>query len=484
MIEEVDENDFQNEIEVVLETSDDIDYFTIGGKFVSETDFKFREGGEDDSAFDYTEFTTTLGFNFDINFQLEDFLIGKADLDLSYTPSYYSFTLDDYVPDRLTIDTSRLSLDVRSSYVRAFAEFKFSSSIHKTLDTTVDEMFLDVNADNKAFFHIGKQDIKWGAGYRWSPTDFLNEERIDPLDPDEEINYNGISGFKTTVPVDRFNFITFIGNESLMNILDPAIALRAEFAYDFIEVSTTAYYQRDIRSLFGADFSGGAEFWYGVWDFWTEASFSMGSNRTFVGFDETIQPPNPKFYTYKSGTDTPYIKAVAGLSYDTVMLPEIVTTSMMVTAEYFYNGEGYTDNDLYAYAILLEETVDDRLYVPFQMGKHYIAVGLSMSNIFSDPEDYSDISFSSNYIINMSDLSSVLRLSLSYSGIDDLRSSIAVNLYFAEDGTEFFFNSPFVISQFMKNLDSIIDPITQEIIGYDSIISNLFTLEIDLSYSF
>jgi hypothetical protein len=78
----------------------------------------------------------------------------------------------------------------------------------------------------------------------------------------------------------------------------------------------------------------------------------------------------------------------------------------------------------------------------------------------------------------------VLRLSLSYSGIDDLRSSIAVNLYFAEDGTEFFFNSPFVISQFMKNLDSIIDPITQEIIGYDSIISNLFTLEIDLSYSF
>ncbi len=484
LIEEVDEDDLQNDISAEPATGDDIDYFTIGGSFKSSVNFILRESDIENSPFEYSEFTTTLNANFNIDFQLEDFLIGHADFDFSYTPSYFSFALGDWVPDRLVLDTSRLSLDIRSSYVRAYTEFKFSTDIDLSIDTTIDEMFLDINANNKVFFRIGKQDIKWGAGYRWSPTDFLNEERIDPLDPDEDINYNGISGFKITVPVDRFNFISFIGNESLMNVLDPSIALRLEFAYDFFEVTATAYYQKNIRPLFGADFSGGGEFWYGTWDFWAESSFSLGSNRTFVGFDETIELPESKFYTYTADKDVPYVKAVIGLSYETVILPEILTTNLMITVEYLYNGEGYSDKDLYAYAIILEQTSPDKLYQPYQMGKHYIAAGLSLSNIFSDPEDYSDINFSSNYIMNLSDFSSVLGLSISYSGIDDLRASIGFNFYFADEGTEFFFNNPYVVSQFLKNLNTILDPITQEITGYDMILSNIFTLNIELSYNF
>jgi hypothetical protein len=95
-----------------------------------------------------------------------------------------------------------------------------------------------------------------------------------------------------------------------------------------------------------------------------------------------------------------------------------------------------------------------------------------------------EISLFSHYIIYLSGLSSVLRLSLSYSCIDDLRTSVSFNFVFAETGTEFFFNSPFVISPFMKNLNTIIDRIRQGIIGYDSIIGGIFSLKLDLTYSF
>jgi len=387
-----------------------------------------------------------------------------------------------WIPDVFAVKDTVFSLDIRSTDVRAYMELQFNyDRTDNTFSPTVDELFLDINAlNNSLFFRFGKQDIKWGAGYRWSPTDFLNEERIDPLDPDEEINVNGITGFKMTIPISTFNFITFIGNESLTNILDTSITLRAEYAYDFFEISATAYYQKNLRPLFGADFSGGGEFWYGTWEFWNETSFSLGSNRTFVRYNED----NGRYETYEADKDRAFFKNVFGLSYNTIMLPEVFTTSLNISLEYFYNDEGYDNAELYPYTIIFQKKTGKKLFQPYRMGKHYLAAGLSLNNILSSPEEYSNVSIKSNYIINISDISSVLSLGLSYSGIEDLSLSISGIFTFAEEGTEFYFMDIYTRTMFLLNLSDIYNPFTQEISGYDNIYPGLFSIDIKLTYRF
>jgi hypothetical protein len=100
------------------------------------------------------------------------------------------------------------------------------------------------------------------------------------------------------------------------------------------------------------------------------------------------------------------------------------------------------------------------------------------------PDKYSDVGLSFNYIINASDASSVLRINLSYGGIKDLSVRFYSDISFAKEGTEFYYNSGYTRYLFIKNLDSNLDPITQEIIGYSGIIKNLFSIGIELGYSF
>lgn len=483
MIEEVNEDNMQNEITVDTVTPENQDNFIISGKVESYLKFIFNRDNDTGDILDHTDFSMPLSLGLNFDFLIEDLILGNLNFSIDYVPQYYSYNQQDWVVNDLSISDLRLSLDIKSKFVKAHSEFTFDYSMaNQIIDFGVDELFLDINVKYVLYARIGKQDLKWGSGYRWSPTDFLNDEKKDPLDPEEEFNPTGLTGVKLSLPLDRFNLIAFIGNDNIENMLDTSLTLRVEFAYDFFEISGIVHYQKDIRSLFGFDASAGGEFLYGVWDFWDELSFSMGSNRTFVAYDGSLT--DDKYYTYKSDLKTPFFNNVFGFSYNTVMLPEIITTSLTFRFEYFFNGEGYKDKDMYVYALLLEQDFDDRLYERFRMGRHYLSFGVSMSNIFSKPDVHSDFNFSTNYMLNASDGSSILSFNLSYGGIDDISISLYTDIYFAKEGTEFFFNSNTVQTLFLQNLDNNLDPVTQEVIGYEGIIQNIFTIGMKFVYKF
>ena len=46
-------------------------------------------------------------------------------------------------------------------------------------ETVLKEFFGDVNIKHRAYFRFGKQNLKWGQGYFWNPTDLINEDRKD-----------------------------------------------------------------------------------------------------------------------------------------------------------------------------------------------------------------------------------------------------------------------------------------------------------------
>ncbi len=377
--------------------------------------------------------------------------------------------------------------------------------VAQSFNVELDEMFLDINAGYKLFMRIGKQNIKWGAGYRWSPTDFINKERKDPLEP--ESDRNGITGLKFTLPMEPFNFIAFIGLEGLADVTETPITLRAEFAYKFFEITATTYVKQGKIPQYGFDYALGDEFWGGTWELNGEISYSYGSNNMFIGFDPDrpgVNPADPefldllndpettdeellnyfidhaKFYPYYI-TDEHILKTVVGLTYTTSKLPEWLSEILMINVEYYYNGEGYnypeTDDEgneinIIPYTIFYNALVET--------GRHYLGVSILSTNPFT----IDDFSFNVNYILNMTDFSSIMFASFSYSGVDRLSMSAYLKMNFGEEGTEYYFASPITIATFFQNLMDNLDFETQEIISYEDVLQEYFTIGLRLGVKF
>src|SRR5208282_337810 len=47
----------------------------------------------------------------------------------------------------------------------------------------LDQAWFKFDADQKVFFTVGKQHVKWGTGHIWNPTDFLTTQTYNPLQP-------------------------------------------------------------------------------------------------------------------------------------------------------------------------------------------------------------------------------------------------------------------------------------------------------------
>ncbi len=429
-------------------TDEDVGYddpLIIGGDMSLQIPVLFAEPGENyDTIFDNTTiFGTPLSGGISFNYRPSDIIRGYFDMELSYTPRYYDGILtNDWVP----------------------SEFKIE----------LDELFLDINANLYAFFRLGKQHIKWGTGVRWNPTDFINTERKDPLEPDTE--RNGVTGIDISVPLWRFNLRTFLGLESLKNILDTSLTFNAKFKYKTFTTSLSANVERGKVPLYGYDIWYGAEFWGGTWEFIGEMSFSMGTNKKLVTYDDSrpglseaeiiaiMSDPtlvtdeqrqealqeymneNNKFYAYSPSLDKPYFNIVGGITYTPNNPPEWLAEMLTINIEYYFNGEGYHSPDketglnLVPYSYLAGLTQET--------GRHYGGISILMTELFT----LEDLSFNANYLLNFSDLSSMLFVSFSYSGIKYLSFSVYAKANFGKPGTEFYFASPVTAGSFISKL--------------------------------
>jgi hypothetical protein len=489
MIEEIDTNDYQEDITQQEENDD----FTIDirGMFYTGAESHIGRPLEDEEAFERSSFMIPAGFYIYLDFQL-DMLSIQTEFNFDYNPEYYDPLIDAWNPSFYSFGMNGI-LNARLSNLRGYFEYEFEhipEYYNKYTDETIltstslliDELFLDINAGYKAFFRIGKQSVKWGAGYRWSPSDTVNSEKIDPLDPEDD-DRTGLNGFKMTVPFYGFSFISFVKTDSLEGLLYPAINLRLEYAYEFFEVGITAYYERDKRSVFAFDGTMGQEFAGFVWDFWTDMSFSMGSNRLFIGYDENALLPMDKYYTYNADNETLFYKAVGGMSTTKSNVSGFLSnlfSSATVSLEYYYNGEGYEDADLIPYMIMIQANQGVKVFEPFETGVHYLGGSAILKDLFK----IDDLSFTIIHIHNLTDFSSVNTFSLAYTGVDDLNVEIMLNYYRGDEGTEFYFLSYATTTTFLQNLAFNLDPFTGEITGYDGVISEMFTLTIDVEISF
>jgi len=290
----------------------------------------------------------------------------------------------------------------------------------------VTELFSDFNIDNKVFFRAGKSTINWGVGYFFSPADLLNLSRIDPENPDAELE--GPVSAKMNVPVGRNNYYLYvIAPEGITSASQLAVAPKAEFVAGATEIALGAYYQKDHAP------AGMVTFTTGIGDvsLFGEGVVTYGSDKTFVNSD----------FTTVRYDDTFFFKGTAGFMYS--WSDDLADFSFNFAGQYLYNGEGYSTDDQ---KFLTQNRQNAMLSITsglgplsalslsdlVQTGRQYAAGSFSWNKMFQ-----SDFTLSVFFLGNLSDGSGMLKPALSYSGFNDIDISLSVPYSYGESGDEY-----------------------------------------------
>ncbi|HPC37958.1 MAG TPA: hypothetical protein PLF21_01470 [Exilispira sp.] len=295
------------------------------------------------------------------------------------------------------------------------------------------ELFFDLSIKNILFIRIGKQVIHWGAANLWTPADFINLAKYNPLESID--TREGKNGVRFHLPIKKFNLFVFFDfyNTAPMNVnqatnfIDAtSVGIRADYTIGDFELALSTYLTKDEYAKFGFDFSGYL-LGFGIWG---EAAFSMkGYTEKVVGYT------NAGFYNIPitSYTDNPVFLATVGLSK---VFGDKKDYSFEL--DFFYNSDGYaldgTDESKIIYQLAIANALLGKgslLYI----GKYYIYSRLTKSNFINNY-----ISLSISFLMNLTDFTYRLSLNNSFSFPGILPFSYSLTYIGGEEGREFTFS--------------------------------------------
>ena len=319
------------------------------------------------------------------------------------------------------------------------------------LELNVFELFSDFSWNDRLFFRFGKHTIKWGVGYFWSPADVLNLTAIDVEDPTAD--REGPVSLKIHFPFGYHNaYMYFIANADAKPF-EIALAPKAEFLIGNTEIGVGAYYQQALAPRFITMISTSVS----DFDFFGEGVMSYGSDRVFIresrdqSAAEEDQEDNFEVVldTYEVET-RPFFQFTAGTRYLKTFSEE--RGSLAVIGQYWFNGEGYKNNDLLrpGYYLALNpntnglliqdeeeqpEGYEDPPTLTFtdltNYGRHYAALTVNWE-IFK-----TDINFSVLGLANLQDWSGLFIPALTWKLFDYVTVGVNARFTFGDPGDEY-----------------------------------------------
>ena len=266
----------------------------------------------------------------------------------------------------------------------------------------VKELFTDFNIGEHSYFRFGKHTVKWGVGYFFSPADVINIGKIDPENPE-----NQVEG-----AVTLRSMFTFPGNQNCLYLYlipdETGLVKNTAFAgkYDFLvgntEIGLGAWvkYNRPpkfISTMTTTLFNKIATFGEAVVSYGTEEEWLGDLEKSFA------------------------LQGTLGFSYS------FTKPKITLATQYLFNG--YGDEN--------PETLDDVAFVSKQtlynyVGKHYLAVSLSKSELISKK-----LSLSCFGLVGLSDFSGNASLNLNYQMDKNCSLSLGPSYVFGKENSEF-----------------------------------------------
>jgi len=301
------------------------------------------------------------------------------------------FNSFDFIPENVVSQYARES---QTSIDSLRPDFDFEYSDENFLDNAYVTIY-----SKHANIRIGKQQLPWGSGYSWNPTDIFNEKNL--LDPTYE--KVGVNAFKLEVLFGREGMLTSIigiGEEWKSSAkalkvkehfggfdLSACFVEKTQEGFDYLFFSPLS----ERRRLLGADFSGEL---LGL-GLWAEGAYNQLEN-------------SDDFGQYLLGTDYTF------------------ESGLYLIGEYYRNELGRTDKSEY--------TFDDWMRLLSAEGEN-----LGVDYIYSgEMYPVTELLNWSNYlIINLNDRSGIFFPWFDYSLNDNTEVILVGYVPFGEDETEF-----------------------------------------------
>jgi hypothetical protein len=249
---------------------------------------------------------------------------------------------------------------------------------------------------NKVYFRIGKQVLKWGQGYFWNPSDLVNIEKKDFKEMDSI--RKGTYGIKTQIPFGvKQNIYLFT---DMNDTTDPGMvaqALKYEFLIGNTEMSISALVRSGNKPVWGCDFTSRL----GDVDLRGELSLTDGSECSRL--DDHLNA--------ETWDGQAIVRACLGFTkgFDQGNIKDRIS----LTGEFYYNQAGYDRNILQLAAkqgsAVLTSTANSYLANYYSNSKYYAALFSTISKVWG-----SDTSFNLNAIMNLVDNSALVVTGISY----------------------------------------------------------------------
>lgn len=352
-----------------------------------------------------------------------------------------------YAVGRLQFDPTR-PLGTASAAGTALPMIGVTSSGQTNPSVYLDQLWLRFDILRKVYFTVGRQKVRWGTARIWYPTDFLNSQPRDALNPfDVRL---GVNLVKVHVPVEALGW-NFYGYGILDNLdvssAAPYVSIdrlggaaRAEFVVGPAEIGLGGVWMKGRRPRYAIDVSSAL----GPFDVYAEAAFRSGKD--FLKFkmpaDLTANNVFEKALDIAASAYRPdgiVVQVSGGLSWQFNYTDK---NFAVLAAEYFYNPVGYDSPPEYLvqtfFPGLIGQPVDPIQKAPLYGGRHNLAIIASLPGL---PE-LTWVTVNVSNIIRISDPSGLVRLDAIFRVLTYLQVQVFAQFFYGKTGGELRFQLP------------------------------------------
>ncbi len=306
---------------------------------------------------------------------------------------------------------------------------------------SINEIFLDVNIAKTVFFRVGKQVLKWGVGYLWTPTDLINIEKKDILDWSQV--RQGTYGLKVHIPFGTAaNIYSFVDFNKAKNVSDISMANKIEVLVGNTEMALSILLKKKNVPVYGFEFTSRVF----ELDIHGEASVSYGDNNRrlsvfpwyltgSLGFPVDILyyasqfPRRTSIMDYRvHGKWIPKASFGFGRGFEVKDIKDRIRLDF----EAFYNHAGYSRNVFEKDPYTVSYFLSHNLYTPNYYGKYYAGAFITIRQIFVE-----ELSAAINCIVNIQDQSSIVSGMLTYSPLYDLYLNLTMSGFIGKQNREY-----------------------------------------------
>lgn len=300
----------------------------------------------------------------------------------------------------------------------------------------LDQLWLRFDVDRKVYFTVGRQKVRWGVSRIWYPTDFLNSQPRDALNPfDVRL---GVNMIKAHVPIESlgWNFYAYglldgLNVTSRGETLDQlGAALRGEFVLGPAEITLSGAWQKGRRPRYAADISTSL----GPIDVYAEAAFRSGAD--FLKFRTPADLSDENFFSrlgdiHDYRPDGFIVQVSGGASWQFNYTDK---NTGIVGVEYFYNPAGYSTPVEYQVQTFMPQVIGQRpdsiQQVPLYGGQHNLAVSLTAPGI----PGFTWVTLNLSNIVILNDPAALTRLDVSLRVLTYLTVQLFGSVFYGQTG--------------------------------------------------